>query len=147
VRRAAVHGLSFVDQHWVMDLLEKASIEDEQWVIKTSATAALDSIAARNRRSEWKRPQVGDQPWLIAWAAAQGRAVPGGAAAIPVMQEVLAGADKPAVRLAAASTLGRLATREMIPALRTALRDPDAQVRDAAFLSLCRIHRAYEITT
>jgi HEAT repeat protein len=146
VRRAAVHGLSFVDQHWVMDLLEKASIEDEQWVIKTSATAALDSIAARNRRSEWKRPQVGDQPWLIAWAAAQGRAVPGGAAAIPVLQEVLAGADKPAVRLAAASTLGRLATREMIPALRTALRDPDAQVRDAAFLSLCRIHRAYEIT-
>lgn len=147
VRRAAVHGLSLIDQHWVIELLEKAVREDEQWVIKTSATEAMESIAARNRRSEWQRPRAGDQAWLIAWAAAQGRAVPGGTAAMPVLQEVLAGADKPAVRAAAAVTLGRLAARETVPALRAALRDPDTQVREAAFLSLCRIDRAYGIAT
>jgi HEAT repeat protein len=147
VRRAAVHGLSFIDQHWVTEALEKAIREDEQWVIKASATEALESIAARNRRSEWQRPRAGDQPWLIAWAVAQGRAVPGGAAAMPVLQEVLAGADKPAIRAIAAATIGRLAARETVPALRAALRDSDAQVREAAFLSLCRIHRAYDINT
>jgi HEAT repeat protein len=146
VRRAAVHGLSFIDQHWVTVVLEKAIREDEQWVIKTSATEALESIAARNRRSEWQRSQAGDQAWLIAWAAAQGRAVPGGAAAMPVLQEVLAGADKATIRMAAAATMGRLAARETVPALRAALRDPDPQVRETAFLSLSRIHRAYETT-
>jgi HEAT repeat protein len=144
VRRAAVHGLSFIDEHWVLEILDKAVREDQQWMIQTAATEAIEAITARNRNGEWRRLPAGDQAWLIAWAARQGRAIPGGTAAMPVLLEVLAGADQPPLRQAAALSLSLLAPVEAVPALRAALRDNDVQVRETAFMALCRVNRAHE---
>ncbi|MCI0398680.1 MAG: HEAT repeat domain-containing protein [Chloroflexi bacterium] len=145
VRRAAVLGLSLLDQFWSVDLLDRAEREDDEWVVKSAATSALETIVERNRPGRWRILLPGDHPWLISWAAAQARAVPGGAAAMPVLLEALAQAEQTAIRTAAVVSLGQMAAKEAIPALQAALRDEQAQVREAAFISLCQIGRAWDI--
>jgi hypothetical protein len=44
VRRAVVYGLVRVRQPWALQLLEKMQVEDEQWVVRSAATQALEEI-------------------------------------------------------------------------------------------------------
>lgn len=144
IRRAAIYGLTLLDQYWAVSLLERVERDDNQWIVKSAASAALEEIAARNRMNDWKRPQAGDHAWLIQWAAHKGRAVPGGAAAMPVLLEIVAQGDSPAVRATAALTLGQMVSQEATPALQAALKDPDLAVREAAYIALGQIRRAYD---
>jgi HEAT repeat protein len=144
IRRAAIYGLGLLDDYWAVALLEKVEREDSQWIVKSAASAALEEIAARNRANTWKRLEAGDYSWLIQWAAQRGRAVPGGAAAMPVLLETLGPGHEPAVRATAALTLGRMMNQSAVPALQAAVKDPEPAVREAAFFALTQIRRAYE---
>jgi hypothetical protein len=84
----------------------------------------------------------------VHWAARRKRAAPAGAAAIPVLCEVLASAHHPQDRVAAAESLARVSlvngSREDVEAgLRGAAHnDEDGQVRAAAFATLTLLRRA-----
>jgi HEAT repeat protein len=145
IRRAAVSGLAQLNEFWAVELLDKLEREDDQWLVKSAAGSALETVVARNKPGRWEMAQPGDQVWLIEWAARQERAVPGGAAAMPVVLEALAEAEHQAVRIAAALTLGQLGQKNAIPELQAALRDPQQPVREAAFIGLGMIGRMWDV--
>ncbi|MFZ0547035.1 MAG: HEAT repeat domain-containing protein, partial [Candidatus Promineifilaceae bacterium] len=78
-RRAAVYGLARLNDYWAVELLDLMEREDEQWLVKSAAGSALETIVERNKLGRWEPFQPGNQAWLIEWAARQERAVPAGA--------------------------------------------------------------------
>lgn len=145
VRRAAVFGLALLDHDWARELLEEIAHDDSQWIVKSTATLALETVAARQEPRPWQAVMAGNQAWVIDWALGQGRAVPVGKAAIPVLQEALRTTDTK-VREAAARTLGQLLAAEAIESLQMALRDPAPDVRSASYEALWRIRCAWPQT-
>lgn len=144
VRRAAVQGLSLLDEPWSVELLKKAAIEDDQPVVKVAAHDALQQMNLNGQAGKWQAPQPGDQAWLVSWAVEKGRMVPVGDAALPLVLEALED-EEPKVRADAALTLGQVSAREATDPLMNALKDPDAMVRTAAFLALCELDRAWDV--
>jgi HEAT repeat protein len=142
VRRAAVYGLALLDLDWAVTLLEEIAHDDSQWIVKSTATMALEAVAARSEPRPWHAVVAGNQSWVIDWALSQGRAVPIGKAAIPVLQEALRTTDTK-VRVAAARTLGQLMAAEATESLQMALRDPAAEVRSASYEALWRLRSAW----
>ena len=144
VRRAAVYGLLMATNAQVIPWLEKVEREDKEWLIRSASTEVLEMIQARQKLA-WTPLDLRQQRWLVEFAAHDGRAVPGGAAALPFLVQVLSEATQPKMRAAAAVSLGLLPAYKVIPALETAVRDDSGQVSEAAFGALCTIRRAYEL--
>lgn len=148
VRRATVNALALLDEYWSVQLLEQISLEDEEWVVKSAATSALDDIASRNQLTPWMPEQAGDQLWLINWAASQRQAVPGGTAAIPIILEMLTGAVQPELLTAAVLSLGYVQLPpEQVSEIKNALfeiwRRQRNQVGDGSFIAFTQITRAW----
>jgi hypothetical protein len=147
VRRAAAHGLGLVGNTWAREELHRLE-RDPEWAVQSAATQELEEAARRAQEAPWLPTQAGDLPWLVHWAARRKRAAPAGAAAIPVLCEVLASAHHPQDRVAAAESLARVSlvngSREDVEAgLRGAAHnDEDEQVRAAAFATLTLLRRA-----
>jgi hypothetical protein len=79
VRRAVVYGLELVKESWSTEILEKMRIEDSQWIVRNTATQAIES---RQRSNPFiPRPQVTPSmaSWLVAFAAKNGVGIPAGA--------------------------------------------------------------------
>jgi HEAT repeat protein len=144
IRRAAVYGLAELDSYEAVQLLENTELEDEQWIVKSAAQNGLQAIASRNRYAPWQPTTPGDQSWLITWQARHGETVPGGLAALPVLLETLHKATEDAIRTTAALSLARLVLPDSLPALHHAMHDRSAAVRNATFVALCQLQRAYQ---
>ena len=43
LRRAVVYGLARVDDEWAIESLQHIQVEDDQWVVRNSATEVIDS--------------------------------------------------------------------------------------------------------
>lgn len=152
IRRAAVHGLAALDVYWAVELLQTMSLEDKEWMVKSTATLALEEIAARNRPEPWRPQPAGEQIWLLEWAARQQQTVPAGAAAVPLLCDLVAGDEKPKIRALAARSLGQVQLAPgQVATVQQALQDGWADrhegVRDAAFFSWTRLVRAYGTMT
>lgn len=145
VRRAATYGLALIDEPWAKDTLVHIVRHEEEWIVKAAATAALDALEKQHEPQPWAQVTVGDQPWLIRWAASQGRSVPAGQAAMPVLLEVLAKAETPQMRIAAANSLGRMGLPSANKALQAAAQSDDLAIRDAAYSALAMINRAHPV--
>ncbi len=141
VRRAAVWGITQLDEPWAMTLLEHVQHEDREWIVKTAAQEGLTEIQSRRQLSPWVAPNPGDMPWLVQWTTRQGRGVP--AAAIPLVFEMLRQAEKADQRALAALGLGQMGIKEAVAPLQTALRDPENPVVEAAFVALGLLRRIY----
>lgn len=146
VRRAAARGLGAVREPWAISWLEKLE-RDSEWIVRSAATQELEQIAVRGEERLWQPLEAGELLWLIAWAAQRKRAVPAGAAAIPVLCEVLISGHHPDDRTAAATSLVRVALPdssqgEVESALREAVQnDENERVRAAAFAALTLLQR------
>lgn len=143
VRRAAVEGLSTLSEPWVMPLLVNMERHDKDWAVRSAATDALETLRSRDKIAIWKPLQAHRQPWLVEYAAKEGRIVPEGAATRPFLVQILTDAASPVARMTAAMILGQLPARDALPALETATRDAEQPVREAAFTTICLLHRAY----
>jgi len=141
-RRAAVIGLA---QTGARELLEKVAREDEQWIVRSAALAAVDEMEERARVSGIAPPpEIEQLPWLISWAATQGEGVGLGDAARRMLWRALNEGDAP-VRLAAAQVLTQIGRPDDVEPLRAALDAPDASVADAVWGALAEIGRRYEL--
>ncbi len=146
VRRAAIHGLSVLDDAWVEALLTDLERNDSEWFVRTAAAGGLDTIRRRRLPQPWRPVRAADQPWLEDLLRMQGKRVPGGAAAVTLITSLFTQVTDVQTRLLAARLLAQLPAREAMPALLSAAQDVDTDtaVRIAAFEAWCALHRAYD---
>jgi hypothetical protein len=136
-RQAARVGLRLIDEPWAAELLVRSMSADGQ----TVASGPLTGGDA-DRAKRWQRLAPGEQPWLVAWAVGRGQVVPVGPAAVPFLLEALLDRDA-TIRARAAATLGQLAILDGAGLLKQSLRDESPEVRQAAFIALSKIGRAW----
>jgi HEAT repeat protein len=141
-RRGAVVGLGRLGpQPWVLELLDKASISDDQWIVKSSAELVVKDLRNPPDRAPKPLPPFDKTGWLIAYAAGKGRGVPTGMAARMAMLDVLREGDE-TNRMAAADHFGKLAASDAVPLLAAAARGESLALRDMAYRALADISLA-----
>lgn len=145
VRRAAVHGLSLLDEPWLEPMLTDLERNDSEWIVRSAASGALDTIRRRRLPQPWRAIKVNEQPWLENLALSQGKRVSSGAAGIAFVTAVFQEATDAGTRVAAARLLAQLPAHEALPVLQDALPDPNTAVRTAVFQAYCTLHGAYEL--
>jgi len=142
-RRAGVYGLARIGAR---PLLEKAAREDDQWIVRSAAVAALDELEEQEKTSGVAPPLEIDQlPWLISWAAARGEGVGLGDAALHMLRRALTEGDAP-TRAAAARALAQVGRPDDVEPLRTALATTDRQVIDAVLEALAQISERHALS-
>ncbi len=75
VRKACVYGLVRVNQPWCYELLEKLAIEDSHWMVKDSASSALEFLNSPNTWIPNSPSPLAELNWLIQFAASRGLGV------------------------------------------------------------------------
>ena len=89
MRRAAVFGLSRVNEAWVYEALEKVAIEDAQWVVRNLAAQALESFNQPKSFLPRPLPPPSEAGWLIQFASRSGESVPRGQSSLPILKKVM----------------------------------------------------------
>ncbi|MEW6401706.1 MAG: HEAT repeat domain-containing protein, partial [Chloroflexota bacterium] len=138
LRRAAVYGLGRVNEPWAVEVLQKVQIDDEQWVVRNSATEVLDVKAHINPRIPRQLPAPSEMPWLIEFAGKQGVGISPGSPATDILLLALK-SDDPDVRLASLTYLKRTPTEGVISQLYAAMYRDDPELREAAYNVLWEI--------
>jgi HEAT repeat protein len=139
LRRAIVYGLARVHESWAVELLEKMRVEDDQWVVRNSASEVLEAKSMTNdpRIPRALKPPS-DTPWVIEFAGTQGVGVSPGAPATDLLLTALK-SGKPEQRLAALSYVKSKPTDGIVRQIYGAMYSDDAELREAAFLTLWEI--------
>lgn len=139
LRRAVVYGLARVHEPWAMDLLQKMRVEDDQWVVRNSATEVIEAMNVANdpRIPRPLRPPS-ESPWLIAFAGTKGVGISPGAPATDLLIAALK-SPKDDERLAALAYLKQRPTDGIVKEVYGAMYSDDPELREAAFLTLWEI--------
>jgi HEAT repeat protein len=64
-RKAAISGLRRIKEPWVREILEKMSVEDNQWVVRDAAINALDHFGDIDAFVPVKWLPVHENPWTM----------------------------------------------------------------------------------
>jgi HEAT repeat protein len=138
LRRAVVYGLARVEEEWATETLQSIQVEDDQWVVRNSATEVLDSKNELTARIPQHLTAPSETPWLIEFAGKQGVGISPGSPAT----EILIAALKSEIeeeRLAALPYLKRMPSDGVITSLYHAMYRDDPELREAVFLVLCEL--------
>jgi hypothetical protein len=136
-RRAAVFGLARVPEAWALEMLEKAQVDDKEWVVRGAASEA----AERRHRPPWKidpPPQeLSEVPWLVAFAAREGLGIAPGKSSLEMLRRAITSSslDESIAGLELAGWVGQ---GEFGMEIERALKSSDPHVRDAAYEALWR---------
>ena len=142
VRRAAIFGLVLIGGR---EPLERLAREDDQWIVRTGAQAALDELTALEQIPPVAPPPVvAELPWLISWAAARGESVGLGEAAHRVLHRALQ-EGQAAVRYLAARVLAQVGRAAAAAPLQDALDDEEPLVAETAWDALAAVARRYDL--
>jgi len=146
VRRAAVAGLGRVRKpldasKWAIVLLQKLQLEDNQWVVKNAAEAALEEMLQSNTRIPRPMPPLTQTPWLIAYASELGIGVAPGKPAWDLLFKALQNGNTEQ-RLAALNVLKRHGTENAILPLYDLYFAGEGEVRDEAYQVLWHLNTA-----
>jgi hypothetical protein len=114
-RRAVIYGLRKVDEPWAIEVLENLQVEDAQWVIKDSASQALDDIRNLDPTIPIPQPPLEDIPWLIDFAGERGVGISKGKSARDMLLRVVEEGNEELILAA----LGQIQRRGIIPSFRT----------------------------
>ena len=76
IRRAAVYGLSRIQDNWAMDMLSRAAIEDGQWIVRNAASQIVENKDIYKTQLIPHLPYPSNAPWLISFAGKQGKGIP-----------------------------------------------------------------------
>jgi len=143
IRRGAVTGLA---QIGAQETLEEIAREDEQWIVRSAAAAALEEMEEDQEKPTGVAPppEIGQLPWLISWAAAQGEGVGIGDAARHALQRALSEGDT-SVRLNAIQILAQIGGPDNVEWLQTAMTDPEPAIASTAVNALAEISKRYDL--
>lgn len=141
LRRAIVYGLARVNEAWAIELLQSMQVEDDQWVVRNSATEVLDRRSQTNARAPRPLPPPSETPWLIEFAGKQGMGISPGAPATEILISALK-SDDPNARLACLPYLRQSPTEGVVTQLYHAMYKDDPELREAVYLTLMEIAAA-----
>lgn len=142
VQRSARFGLQIVEEPWVDDFLAKLAAEGKAPVVGEQA-GFPSQLTGADPAKKWRPARAGDQPWLVEWLIAKGEVAPVGQAAVPFLLEALNDSDI-SIRSRAAATLGQMALADAVTPLRRSLQDEAPEMRQAAYIALTKIGRAWD---
>ena len=138
LRRAAVYGLGRVNEPWAIEALQKIQIDDDQWVVRNSATEVLEAKANVGLRAPRKLKAPSESPWLIEFAGKQGVGISPGTPATDILLLALK-SDDPDARLAALPYLKFTPNEGVITQIYGAMYKDDPELREAAYNTLWEI--------
>jgi HEAT repeat protein len=138
IRRAVVYGLARVDETWATESLQKIQLDDEQWVVRNSASEVLDSKSSSDPRIPRPLVPPSEAPWLIEFAGKLGVGISPGSSATDVLISALK-SDNEEERLAALPYLKMTPTEGVLKSLYDAMFQDDSELRNAIFLVLCEL--------
>jgi len=142
VRRAAVHGLSLLDEDWVEPLLTKIERYDDEWFVRSAAGEAREVIRKRGEPTAWQPLDPAAQAWLAGYAR-QEKLVLDEDTAVSVLAYLLENSDQQRLRASAALLLGQLPALPAREVLATAVTASEPMVREAAYVALTQLDRMY----
>lgn len=135
VRRAIVYGLIHIDQPWAVEILEKMTIEDGQWVVRNAASQAMEVLQHRSLRLPRILPPPYESPWLITFAGKLGTGISHGDPATDLILKALKTGNEEE-RIASLSYLSRLDDPAVMAAIIGALYTDIDPVRETAYEAL-----------
>jgi HEAT repeat protein len=138
LRRAVVYGLARVDETWAIESLQKIQVDDEQWVVRNSASEVLDSKNSTDPRIPRPLAPPSEAPWLIEFAGKLGVGISPGSSATDVLVSALK-SENEEERLAALPYLKHTPTEGVIKSLYDAMYQDDPELREAIFLVICEL--------
>ncbi len=141
LRRAVVYGLGRIDERWALESLQKAQVNDEQWVVRNAAADVLEAREIFARRAPTKLKAPHETPWLVEFAAKQGMGISPGAPATEILLLALK-SEEAEYRLAALPYLKFTPSEGVISQLYDAMYRDDAELREAAYYILWEIGAA-----
>lgn len=141
LRRAVMYGLGRIDEPWALESLQKAQVNDEQWVVRNAAADVLEARANFARRAPVKLKAPHETPWLIEFAAKQNMGVSPGADATEIFLLALK-SEEAEYRLAALPYLKFTPSEGVIAQLYDAMYRDDPELREAAYYTLWEIGAA-----
>lgn len=138
LRRAVVYGMGRVNEPWALEALQKIQIDDDQWVVRNSATEVLEAKANVGLRAPRKLKAPAESPWLIEFASKQGMGISPGTPATDILLLALK-SDDPDTRLAALPYLKFTPNEGVITQIYSAMYKDDPELREAAYNTLWEI--------
>jgi HEAT repeat protein len=135
VRRAAVYGLSHVQQPWALQMLEKIAVEDGQWVVRDAAARVAQERKQGNPYVPQRLQPLHETPWLIAYAARLGMGVSPGKPAMDLLVQA-AKDGEPQERQLALQYLRLTGDENTIVQLYNTLYGTQGSTREAAYDAL-----------
>jgi HEAT repeat protein len=138
LRRAVVYGLARVEEEWAEEALQHLRVEDDQWVVRNSASEVLDSKSEPDPRIPRRLTKPSETPWLIEFAGKQGVGISPGSPATEILIAALK-SDSEEERLAALPYLKRTPNEGILQTMYHAMYRGDPEMREAVFLVLCEL--------
>jgi HEAT repeat protein len=139
LRRAVVYGLGRVREAWAVELLEHVRVEDDQWVVRNSASEMLET---RGTKDDPRVPKPltppSETPWVIAYAGTLGVGVSPGAPATDLLLKAFKN-GKQEERLAALEYLKRTPSDGVVKEFYVAMFGDEPELREASYLALWEI--------
>ena len=138
IRRAAVLGLSQIRETWAIELLQKVSIEDSQWVVRNAAGQAHDAHLTPNQHIPQPLTPPAETSWLITFASEKGQ----GIAPDDDAKEILLNAletGSTAEQIAALDYLRLTPDHEVIDLITAAHKTAQHDLSQACFLALWQL--------
>lgn len=138
LRRAVVYGLGRIREPWAIEMLKKAQIEDDQWVVRNAATEVLDAKTNLSALAPTRLKAPHESPWLLEFAAKKGMGISPGVPATEVLMLALKDQD-PDARLAALPYLKFTPSDGVLAQIYHSMYDDDPEFREAAYNVLWEI--------
>jgi HEAT repeat protein len=132
VRRAVAYGLGRIREPWADELLSKLQVEDEQWVVRNTASDIIEDRQKPNPHVPKRLPPPSESPWLIAFAGKHGMGISPDKQPTDLLLKALK-SDDAEERLAALSYLRMMPQEGVFGALFQAMYSGDPDLREAVF--------------
>lgn len=138
VRRACIYGLGLIDQPWCKQLLQKIQTEDGQWVIRNTASQALENFKTMNAHVPRTVVAPHQAPWLVAFASKNGTGISPSSSPLPLLISVMnLGSDEE--KIAAMEYLSYYQEEGVIAKLYDVIYSQHNTLREYAVYTLWRI--------
>ncbi len=89
IRRFGVFGLELIPEKWSLEMLEKMSIEEGEWVVRNAAVQALENRQNYNLFIPKQLPDPHNVTWLINFASKQGKGISLSTSVTPMLMNAM----------------------------------------------------------
>lgn len=142
VRRAVIYGLAELNQPWALDTLQEMQINDDQWIVQSTAEQTRNLLTQPNKLIPKPYPALDQTPWIVEFAAEAGHGVQDEEAALALLGSILRQGDQD-LCLAALDRLRFVAllSDQLIQDAAPKLKSSDASIRDTAYSVFWHLER------